>query len=119
MWKEIPKFNNYEANKSGLIRNRLTKKVLHTFPNKDNYLRVQIINNWGVAKNRYVHRLIAKTFIPNPFKLKDVNHKNNNRQDNRVANLEWLSRSDNIKQVWRTGARRKARRKNHGRNNKP
>lgn len=107
MWKPIPNFDNYEANKSGQIRNRTTKKVLHTFPNKDNYLRVQLVNSWGKAVNRYVHRLIAKAFLPNPDKLQDVNHKNNKRQDNRVVNLEWLSRSDNIKQVWKTGAKSK------------
>lgn len=109
MWKPIPNFENYEANKSGQIRNRTTKKILHTYPNKDNYLRVQLVNNWGIAVNRYVHRLVAKAYLPNPDKLQDVNHKNNKRQDNRVANLEWLSKSDNIKQVWRTGAKRKMR----------
>lgn len=42
-----------------------------------------------------VHRLIALTFIPNPKKLKEVNHKNANRLDNRSENLEWVSSKEN------------------------
>lgn len=44
-----------------------------------------------------VHRLVALCFIPNPNNLSDVNHKNFDRTDNRVDNLEWLSHSDNVK----------------------
>ena len=112
MWKVIPDFSNYEVNKSGQIRNRITKRILHTYPNKDNYLRVQVVNDFGITLNMYVHRLVAKAYLANPHNLQDVNHKNNKRQDNRVINLEWLSRSDNIRQVWSTGAKRKLRK--HG-----
>ena len=50
-----------------------------------------------------VHRLIAQTFIPNPGELSDVNHKNGNKLDNRVENLEWCSRSDNLYHALRNG----------------
>lgn len=46
---------------------------------------------------RTVHRLVAMTFIPNPENLKDVNHKNENKLDNRVENLEWMSHGDNMR----------------------
>lgn len=44
-----------------------------------------------------VHRLVAETFLPNPQNFSDVNHINGNKSDNRLGNLEWCSRSDNIK----------------------
>ena len=44
----------------------------------------------------YIHRIIAALFIPNPLNLSDVNHKDNNRLNNNVNNLEWLSHKDNL-----------------------
>ncbi len=44
----------------------------------------------------YVHRIIASLFIPNPYNLSDVNHKDSNPSNNCVENLEWLSHKDNL-----------------------
>lgn len=60
--------------------------------NNRGYLRVRIS-----GKEYLVHRIVAETFIPNPRALKTVNHKNLNKHDNRVGNLEWMSHSDNIR----------------------
>lgn len=51
----------------------------------------------GVNKNHSVHRLVAEAFIPNPSNLSDVNHKDGNKQNNHVSNLEWCCRSANLK----------------------
>jgi|688.fasta_scaffold1361633_1 hypothetical protein len=52
-------------------------------------------------KQHRVHRLVAKEHIPNPNNLPDVNHKNGIKHDNRIENLEWVSRSDNQKHAYR------------------
>ena len=54
-------------------------------------------------KQYYVHRLVAETFIPNPKNLCDVNHKDCCKTNNILINLEWCSRSDNIKHAYKNG----------------
>ena len=55
------------------------------------------------GKNRNIHRVIAETFIPNPNNLPCVNHKDGNKQNNRVDNLEWCTHSENTLHSFRTG----------------
>ena len=59
-----------------------------------NYLRVHL-HVEGKGKQILVHRLVAIAFIPNPDNLPEVNHKNGNKHDNRVDNLEWVTKSQN------------------------
>lgn len=54
-------------------------------------------------KNRNVHRVIAETFIPNPNNLPCVNHKDGNKMNNSVDNLEWCTHSENTIHAYRTG----------------
>lgn len=54
----------------------------------------------------YVHRLVALTYLPNPRNCKYVNHKNGNKKDNRVENLEWVTASENWRHAIATGLAR-------------
>jgi hypothetical protein len=47
----------------------------------------------------YVHRLVAETFIPNPYGLLEVDHINRDKTDNQVSNLRWVTRKDNMKNI--------------------
>lgn len=61
---------------------------------KDGYYRVTLYRN-GVSKNIPVHRLVAKAFIPNPDNLPEVNHKDENKLNDKLENLEWCTQKYN------------------------
>ena len=60
-------------------------------------MKVQLYSNTPKCKTYLVHRLVAQTYIPNPNNLPQVNHINEDKTDNRVENLEWISNVDNIR----------------------
>lgn len=92
MWKIIPVDNNYEASDSGQIREIATQRLISQWLDKDGYLLVTLSGHLYRA-----HRLIASTFISNPNNYPVVNHKNFNKSDNRIENLEWVTYSENTK----------------------
>lgn len=66
------------------------------------YLRVGFHKN-GKLKTISVHRAVASTFIPNPKGKKTINHKDGNKLNNHISNLEWNSFSENTKHAWKNG----------------
>ena len=79
------------------ICRKVTNKILKTDDSKRGYSGVSISIKGIVSKSFLVHRLVALTFIPNPNSYREVNHINGIKTDNRVENLEWVSRSQNMK----------------------
>lgn len=94
IWKTIPDFSNYEASNLGDIRNKNTKLVFAKNSLRGGYIRVTLTNNNNERKTITIHRLIAITFIPNPYNKYTVNHINHNKIDNRVENLEWATTTE-------------------------
>lgn len=64
---------------------------------KDGYWKTMLLNDAGKYKTITVHRMVATTFIPNVNNLPQLNHKNGNKDDNSVDNLEWCTHTDNVK----------------------
>lgn len=87
-WKVIKDYPNYQISNEGRVRG--VKKILKTTINNDNRLMIMLKNESG-AKRFSVHRLVAQAFIPNPFGLPEVHHKDKDCTNNIASNLEWLS----------------------------
>lgn len=99
-WKTIAEANNYEVSNLGNIRNITTKKILKGRITKSGYYQVSIkINATNTFCNRYIHRLVAIYWIDNdnPENKKEVNHKDGNKLNNILENLEWVTSSENQK----------------------
>ena len=94
-WKPIEGWP-YSVSDDGHVRNDRTGHILKMHEMNRGYLDVLLCNN-GISQNKTVHRLVAEAFIPNPECKPQVNHKDGNRLNNNVDNLEWLSLADNIR----------------------
>lgn len=68
-----------------------SEKILKTSVNRDGYLTVRLTNHFGLPLTRTVHSLVANAFIPNPDNLPCINHKDENKQNPVVSNLERCS----------------------------
>lgn len=121
IWKDVPNYEGiYQVSNLGRIKSLYftsniykkkfyKEKILKPKKGKDNNLRIEL---WKDKKHKTVllHRLIATTFLENLIDTNmTVNHKNGNRLDNRVENLEWLSRADNIRYGFQNGQYPQAR----------
>ena len=104
-WRKIPRNIKYEINEYGDVRNSTTKRILTGGINNGGYRTVHIKHS---DNPEFVHRLVAETFIHNddPTHKTDVNHIDGNKLNNSVDNLEWISRSDNVKHAYQIGLNR-------------
>lgn len=106
IWKDIAGYEGYyQISNFGRVKSLQTKayshakkcavvvlreKILKPYPNTDKYLLVDL-NKDGKRNCQKVHRLVAKAFIPNENDYPQVNHKDENKQNNCVENLEWCT----------------------------
>lgn len=81
--------------KNGEIQQRVTKEKIRSICRNTHGYDVVVLYGDAGETHKQVHRLVAEAFIPNPQKLEQVNHKNGIKNDNRVENLEWISRKGN------------------------
>lgn len=93
IWKEINNFSKYEISNYGNLKNKDTQKILKPSI-KSGYLCTTLIDNNGIRKPLKMHRLVALHFIPNPENKETVNHKNHNKTDNNINNLEWMTTTE-------------------------
>lgn len=117
IWKDIEGYQGYQVSNFGRIRthNKITNTDTHGARHwKDRILKPKIskkdmcsrVELWkdGKHKTILVHRLVANAFLEKRIDTNlTVNHKDGNRLNNNVENLEWLSRADNIRHAFDTG----------------
>ena len=105
IWRPIDGYEGlYEVSNTGLIRsldrfvgnrNRIKGKILSIQIEKGGYCSVAL-SKYGKMKRYKIHRLVAQAFIPNPEGLSQINHKDEDKTNNRVENLEWCDAKYNI-----------------------
>lgn len=100
IWKNIKGYDTYQVSNLGNVkslnyRRSGKSKLLKLVKDGDGYLRVMLRNN-GISTTFKVHRIVAMAFLQQG-KMLEVNHKNGIRNDNRVDNLEWITRIDNMR----------------------
>lgn len=106
IWKDVVGYEGlYRISSHGRITNGKDKvKAVHI---RKGYYSV-ILYNKTKWKNKNIHRLVATHFIENPNNLPQVNHKDGNKLNNKVSNLEWCTAKYNIIHSVRTGLRKTA-----------
>ena len=103
-WRDIPGYEGfYQVSDLGNIRSIRFNKIRNMKSwDSHGYRAVELCMN----NNRYtvgIHRLVALTFIPNPENKPEVNHKDRNKSNNNVENLEWVTQSENVAHAYRHG----------------
>ena len=116
MWKDIKNYEGlYKVNEKGEIKSLpkyrkhsrvnnyyyTKEKIMHPSFDKDGYLMTRLVKDGKYTVVR-VHRIVAETFIPNPNNLPIVNHKDENKCNNCVDNLEWVTQKENVNYGTRT-----------------
>lgn len=110
VWKDVVGYEGYyQVSNLGKVKSLQTKKysrkekcaitvmrekILKPYPNTKKYLLVDLKKD-GMRNCQKVHRLVAKAFIPNENNFPQVNHKDENKQNNNVDNLEWCTNQYN------------------------
>lgn len=116
IWKDIPEYEGlYQVSNFGRVKGlkrevscrwnnnkKLSEKHLKTLTYKVGYEYIYLSKN-GIRVRYKVHRIVAKTFIPNPENKREVNHKNGIKSDNMVTNLEWVTSRENQLHAFKNG----------------
>lgn len=96
MLKQIENYPRYLINTEGIIYDsKYNNRKICTWIDNTGYLQCNLYDENGKVYKR-VHRLVAETFIPNPYNLPQVNHIDGNKLNNNVNNLEWVTNSENV-----------------------
>lgn len=112
--KQIEGFENYYVDELGNVYSDKLGSLHKLTPIiRSGYACVRL-SIQGRVYNKNIHRLLAQVFIPNPENKKTVNHKNGNKTDNRVENLEWCTQSENVKHAFRIGLKSSSKGERHG-----
>lgn len=103
VWVVVAGFERYEVSNLGRVRVIKTGHIMASTPRRDNgYIKVGLIGPDGI-RTMGAHGVVARAFIPNPENKPQVNHKDGDRTNNAVTNLEWVTGKENRQHAKKRG----------------
>lgn len=115
IWKDVKDYKGlYQVSNIGNVKSLRNNKILKfLYRRKEAYASVILCDD-KKRKQFTVHRLVCVAFLLNPENKEQVNHKNGIKNDNRLENLEWVTRSENIIHAFNIGLKKIKKGQNHG-----
>lgn len=109
IWKDIKEYEGlYQVSNLGRVKRVTTGRILKGSKDRGGYLVVNLSkNNSGSMKK--IHRLVAQAFIPNPENKAEINHIDEDKTNNMLSNLDWMTRKENNNHGTRTDRMAKTR----------
>lgn len=101
-FKEIPGMEYYSVSRKGDVKSNRRGRLLTPRVQKDGYVTVHLSFD-GEDLTALVHRLVAMAYLPNPENKPTVNHKDGDKQNNCVSNLEWATYPENMRHAFDNG----------------
>ena len=95
LYKVSNKGNLYSIERKNTIGRKCGGRTIKPVHGKDGYLRVNLYKN-GIMETKLMHRIVAGVFIPNQNNYLEINHKDEDKSNNNVENLEWCTREYNM-----------------------
>lgn len=114
VWKSINEYGDYMVSNKGRVKSTSylghngVCRIMKPAVDHKGYMRISLWGSNG-RKSFRIHRLVAEAFIPNEELKTEVNHKDGNKQNNVVENLEWCSARENVLHAYQSGLKEKCR----------
>lgn len=104
-YRKIPGFDGeYLISNTGIVYSKKKNRIMKDRVSRYGYRTIRLYRDGSVKEYR-VHRLVAITYLPNGSKLPFINHKDCNKLNNSVKNLEWCTPRENTVHFWKSGKR--------------
>ena len=104
--RTIKGYTDYFITHEGIVWSKKRNKIISPYNNGKGYLQIYLWKN-KKRKRFYIRRLVIEHFIPNLLNKFQINHKDGNKQNNNINNLEWCTRSENMQHASKNGLMRK------------
>lgn len=106
IWKPVKGYEGrYLVSTKGQVYSIISEKLLKPQKTEKGYFVVEL-RGGNKRKVKKIHRLVAEAFLENPFSRTEINHKDGNKQNNTVENLEWSTRSENLIHAYSSGLKK-------------